>query len=150
MWASDLCGLRKRLGYRQSGRFGDTIRLGRCELGGRVGPNTLVGLLHCWDVPAIPWSVGGDVSCTQVQDSTVRDTMRWVWFGPGCQRLGRFGDTKRYHCACALGNWRRGASSLPSEDGMQILAAGQCPCLPSCQDSLMLRGSKGMHDRFYD
>ena len=34
--------------------------------------------------------------CRTVPLGTLCDTMRWAWFGPGCQRLGRFGDTKRY------------------------------------------------------
>ena len=41
------------LGCRRSGRY--TIRLGRFAWW-PVGRNTLVGLLHCWDAPAIPWS----------------------------------------------------------------------------------------------
>ena len=53
------------LGCRRSGRYGDTIRLGRCAWW-PVGRNTLVGLLHCWDAPAIPWSVGGQMSYIRV------------------------------------------------------------------------------------
>ena len=34
--------------------------------------------------------------CRTVPLGTLCDTMRWAWFGPVCQKLGRFGDTKRY------------------------------------------------------
>ena len=47
-----------RVGCRRSGRHCDTIRLGRC-VWWQVGRNTLVGLLHCWDAPAMPWSWEG-------------------------------------------------------------------------------------------
>ena len=37
--------------------------------------------------------------CRTVPLGTLCDTIRWAWFGPGCQRLGRFGDSKRHHGA---------------------------------------------------
>ena len=105
MWPSDLCGLRKRLGCRRSGRHGDTIRLGRCAWW-PVGHNTLVGLLYCWDAPAMPRSVGGDMSCTRVQDGTARDALRYHAVGlvrAGLPKVGTFRRHQTVHCACALG-----------------------------------------------
>ena len=94
-----------RLGCRRSGRYGDTIRLSRCAWW-PVGHNTLVGLLYCWDAPAIPWSVGGDMSCIRVQDGTARDALRYHAVGlvrAGLPKVGTFRRHQTVLCACALG-----------------------------------------------
>ena len=36
--------------------------------------------------------------CRTVPLGTLCDTIRWAWFGPGCQWLGRFGDSRRSRC----------------------------------------------------
>ena len=65
------------LGCRLSGRFGDTIRLGWGVLDGRLALAHRLGLLHSWDAPAIPWSVGWLTSCTRVQVGSPRVTLRY-------------------------------------------------------------------------
>ena len=44
---------------------------------------------------------------TGVGLGTLCDTMRWAWFGPGCQGWD-VSATPRHHCACALGNLQSG------------------------------------------